>query len=199
MRWINLPGAIIVLLSSSCALSLIALAIDLINLGEYSYYVIPIATFLTILHHITLIVLSTRKVVPPPLAHAANSSPISQSRTLVDDIASPNDIPLEENGARTIRGRRVHAKDTKYPSYTINVANCTIVFLLALLWAGGSWIPGFMAGGESFEPRPTKRIIPHFEAAFGYFEFLVLLWLFGLCVHHRKKHLRAQRLIPMNN
>jgi hypothetical protein len=194
-----LPRAIYGLFIVSWGLILVTFILDMINLGQFSVWMIPVCTILTIAYQITLFILSRRQVGPPPLAHAANSSPINQSRTSVYRPASPSGTHLEANDAPIIQERHVYTGGTAYPSYTVNLANCIITCLLAILWGVSSWIPPFVAYADELDPIPQRRIIPYLEGAFGYCECLLLFGLFGLCVHHRRKQLHTREFIRMDN
>ncbi|PVF94170.1 hypothetical protein CPB86DRAFT_789341 [Serendipita vermifera] len=151
-----LPNTISRLFYASYATILLAFICSMINLGGFSLFIMPISCFLTAVYHITLVILSRRKVQTPP-----------ESLT------------------------------TNYPSYTINVANCTIVFLLALLWVTTSWLPILWAAFGELEENAKYTILPIIEGSLGYLESALLFALFGVCVHHRKRQLRNKEFIRM--
>ncbi|PVF93409.1 hypothetical protein CPB86DRAFT_790140 [Serendipita vermifera] len=195
-----LPNVIFRLLLASGLVTLLTFIFSLVNLRVYSLYVTPVACFITAIHHTTLFVLSRRKVGPPPLAQAANASPFNQSRSSVYRPASPNGASLKPNDIIPIvREQHVYSNGPTYPSYTVSVVNCTLTFLIALLWIAGSWLPIYFTLTKEQHPTVRNRTIPILEGAFGYCEAIILLCLFGLFAHHRKLQLRTKEFIRMDN
>jgi hypothetical protein len=196
-----LPNIVHRLLLASCVVILLTFIFSMVNLRSYSLYVTPVACFTTVIHHITLLVLSRRKVGPPPLAHAANASPFNQSRSSVYRPASPNGASLKPSDVilPIVREQPVYSNTAAYPSYTVNVVNCTLTFLLALLWTAGSWVPLYLTFATEHQATVRNRIMPILEGAFGYCEAVILFCLFGLFVHHRRLQLRTKEFIRMDN
>ncbi|PVF93405.1 hypothetical protein CPB86DRAFT_801261 [Serendipita vermifera] len=183
INW-SLPTSISIYFLFAAPLISTAFALSMINLGEMDFYLVPSLVVLTVTHHTTLVVLSiVRKVEPPPIAHPLDSN-------LANRPASPTNPNSGSNGVAVVRERRVSTSKTasRYPSYTINVANCTIVFLLALAWAGCSFMPFLLAyADERFPTIPRIKVIPNIEGVFMIFESLLLFILFGQLVHYWKK------------
>lgn len=194
-----LPLAVSRLFWVSYFLILCTFIFSMVNTGWFSLFIIPGACLLTAIYHVTLVVLSRSKVGPPPLTQATIASPINQSRTSVYRPASLSNPDEESNELPTIQERHTYTSGTVYPSYTISVVNCTVTFLLAFVWAMGSWIPIFKAAGSENNTIPRHRVPPYLEGALGYCESIVLFWLFGLFVQHRKKQLQNKEFIRMDN
>jgi hypothetical protein len=163
-----LPPIINRLFLASYVILILTFIFSMINLGEFSLYIVPVGCLLTAIYHITLVTLSKRKEE----THNSRLRP-----------------PIQE----------VYAQMNVYPSYTINVANCTITFLLAIMWSASSWLPIFCVIVDKIDLGPRYRIPPMFEGALGYCESFILFALFGLFVHHRKHQLRNKEFIRMEN
>jgi hypothetical protein len=106
----------------------------------------------------------------------------------------------ETHNSRRPPIKEEYAQMNVYPSYAINVANCTITFLLAIMWSASSWLPIFwvvVEDGVGLDLGPRYRILPMFEGALGYCESFILFALFGLFVHQRKYQLRNKEFIRM--
>jgi hypothetical protein len=181
-----LPKTVHVLFMVSYAILLPLFIFSMVNFGQFSLYVTPIGCFLTTAWHITLVVLSKRKIESHSMA--VNSSLASQS-----GVAAYPPAP-QDSETPIIRGRYAEVGGPVYPTYTINVANCTIVFLLALLWAASMWMPLFWVLWGEVEDSPRYKILPVFEGVLGYVESGILFALFGVFVHHRRHRLRNSEL-----
>jgi hypothetical protein len=186
-----LPKTVSVLFWVSYAILLPLFIISMINLGGFSLWITPIGCGLTAAYHITLVVLSKRKV------ESASTAP----KPSVADQSGASAYPPAPQGSEmpTIQDQYEEVSGPVYPSYTINVANCTIVFLLALMWAASMWMPIFWSIFGEVEDTPRTRVLPVIEGALGYVESGILLALFGVFVHHRRYQLRNREFIRMNN
>ncbi|PVF93406.1 hypothetical protein CPB86DRAFT_110698 [Serendipita vermifera] len=194
-----LPVTIFRLFLVSYFLILLTFIASMINLGWFSQFVIPITGFLTSIYHITLVVLSKLKVGSPPPTRATLPSSVNQQGASVYPPPSPTGAHSESNGLPTLQERHGNPDDTVYPSYVIHVATCISTFVLALLWAAGSWPPICIGWVNSNESNPRRRVLPYLEGIFGCFECTLLFCLFGLFVHHRRKQLRAREFIRMDS
>ncbi|PVF93407.1 hypothetical protein CPB86DRAFT_818827 [Serendipita vermifera] len=147
-------------------------------------YMAPALVALTTAHHLTLIVLSIiHKVGLPFTAYTPDPN-------LANRSASPTDPNFGSSEATIVEERRASTRNAnyRYPSYMINVANCTITFFLALGWvAGASLVFVLSSIDESFSKNPRIEVIPNIEGTFMLLESFLLFFLSAQFVRYREK------------
>ncbi|CAG7847965.1 SubName: Full=Uncharacterized protein {ECO:0000313/EMBL:CCA75361.1} [Serendipita indica DSM 11827] len=167
----------------------------------------PIAAFLTTIYHVVLFVLSYKRMGPPPIPITTtilDQNNTNGSRTSVYRPGSPINsgrLGIRSNLPQTVEEQRYHGQTIEpYPPFLINVANCTISCLLAVFWTSFPWIPAFVGfiGWEGWSESKSFLPLSIAEATLGYLETLVMWAIFGLCVHHRKQHLKRNEFIRMD-
>jgi hypothetical protein len=127
MQTRRLPKTVSVLFIISYAILIHLFIFSMVKFGRFSLYVTPIGCFLTAVCHVTLVILSKRKIESYSTAVDPN---------ITNQLATSAYPPAPQGPEMpTKRGQFAECHGPAYPSHTISIANCTIVLLLALLWA----------------------------------------------------------------
>jgi hypothetical protein len=203
-----LPPLIRRLLAASLFVSTTAFVVTIVHIGvfkflkqpigAYSLVIVPISWFLTVIHHVTLFLLSKRRPGPPPIPTSPTNVIQNNSRSSVYRPASPHTVPFMDNN-QTLEEHHDSLRTNTYPLYAVSTLNCVASFLLALLWSGGVWSTidtaiGLAKGRYRLNEHPGAEVaLSVLECMFGYVQ-IVLMWvLFSRFMNNRYPRLERPR------
>jgi hypothetical protein len=193
-----LPRVVSVLFVASFIVIFATFILSTIHLKSLNLWITPFNSFITAIYHITLVILSRRRI---------NSTPASNAE-VVDDLDQSDSIYLPppssasqswQSKIPTIREQYVQIGGPVYPSLITGGLNCVIVFLLGLIWAGTSWLPLSLVANGEVQALTRWPIIIVLEGAVGYLESILLFSLCATFVHHRMPQFRSVESFHMEN
>lgn len=167
-------------------------------IGAYSLVIVPIAWFLTMIHHATLFMLSRRTSGPPPIPVIPTIIPQNQSRTSVYRPATPQAVPFITQH-QTLEEQHDSMRTNAYPAYAVSITNCVATCLVACIWSSGAWSTidtaiGLAKGRYRLNEHPTGEVaLSVVECILAYTQIILMWVLFSRFMNNRYPRLDRPR------